>query len=179
MVVPLEALLARTDDIVVSLNGARVYSGGVELSIQVHARASAPVTALGALSSYGPCTRDQCLLGVEFPGGGTATNISDRGAAQTNSGPLLSSGGGGGGSAHSSYTFQLSPIPPAGVMAIWVAWPAASIPETCVEIATEPLREAADRVQVLWPEEPSSAWTSAPAERPELPPGGWFAKAVG
>ncbi|MCU1645427.1 MAG: hypothetical protein JWN03_5702 [Nocardia sp.] len=178
-VVPLQAVLARTDHIVISLNGARVYSQGVELCVHVHVQAPSPVTAMSALSVCGPSMRDRCLFGVEFPDGSASTNIDNQATRRTATAPVLTSGSGGGGPAHSTFTFQLAPIPPAGQMAIWVAWPAAGVPESRVEIDTEPLRQAVDRVQVLWPEQTGSVWTPTPSERPELPAGGWFAKVTG
>lgn len=47
------------------------------------------------------------------------------------------------------------PLPPPGPLAFLCAWPAMAIGETCVEIDTGPIREAASRAIELWPPQPA------------------------
>ena len=72
-------------------------------------------------------------------------------------GPVLFQAGGGGGSAGSGRVtmnpaYWLWPLPPAADLRLFVEWPAVEIELSSVELAGEPLVEAASRSQPLWDE---------------------------
>jgi hypothetical protein len=177
-IVALDAALARTDDIVIALSGARAYTQGIELFLRLHVRQPGAVSATAAFAGLHGGGSDQYLLGVEFADGRTATNIDDSPSDDNSTTAVLMSCGGGGSPDFSSHTYYLTPVPPPGRLSIIVAWPAAGIGEHRVELDAEPFRSAAERAQVLWPEQPTSTWNPPSSPRPDLAPGGWFAHAL-
>lgn len=176
--VTLDLLLARTDEVAVLLSAAHVYRQCVSLELQVRTRRVTGRHGLGAnLHGHGPAG-PTILLGVEFADG--------RRASTAEGGPgrrpwdvaddevLLSPGGGSSGLRTADLRVVLSPIPPPGPLTFVLAWAVQGIADSRVVSAADPLREAATRVQELWPWEPEP---QPPYEEqpPDLPPG-WFSE---
>jgi hypothetical protein len=47
--------------------------------------------------------------------------------------------------------YWLWPLPPAGALRVFVEWPALEVPLSEIELAAEPLLDAARKPQALWP----------------------------
>jgi hypothetical protein len=177
------ALLARNADLAVALVGGAVFSNGISLGLAVRLRhADATTNGLGSEvfrnhrhGHSGPAF----LVGVEYPDGQTASNVSQDALLEhsVTERPSLSQGGGGGGGRSYEMSYWLTPLPPPGDLTIVVAWPSRGLPEARTVLPSEVLAQASVNVTVLWP------WTDATEEaiprqptRPDLPAGGWFAE---
>lgn len=185
------AVLARTEDMVVALTGARAYSTGVMLELAVRRRRDAPPEEpdLHELVNGGrwhgaPWSRagSGLLLGVQLADGRTATILDGPPGVASWLGvasgePVLAPTGGGGGGRRWDQSYWLTPLP-VGDLVVVCAWVAAGIPETRTVIDGGPLAEAARRAVVLWPQEPERCYQSEPPAQLELPAGGWFEQAV-
>lgn len=84
------------------------------------------------------------LFGLLFSDGSRLFNFSgDEGVG------TLKSLRGSGGSYQGQQTF-VAPLPPEGRIEVWVAWPAASIPETLTILDADLIRRASDMAGGLW-----------------------------
>lgn len=171
---PHNVLLARTDDVAVSLLGLQVCSTGVLFHVDVRVRASALRRLDHRLNelvwAHGPrCSR--FLLGVEFSDGRRASSLP----GGSSGGVLLQSRGGGGGETSIDQSWWLSPLPPEGPLHLVVRCPDLGLPESMVELDGGEIRRAAERVVVLWPWEPSPERSDLQARLPDLPDDSWFA----
>jgi hypothetical protein len=181
--VAFNALLARNADLAVALVGGAVFSNGISLSLAVRLRHADETTdGLGSevfrnhrRGHSGPAL----LIGVEYPDGQTASNVSQDAPLEHSATerPSLSQRGGGGGGRSYEMSYWLTPLPPPGDLTIVVAWPSRGLPEARTVLPSEVLAQASANVTVLWP------WTDATEEaeprqptRPDLPAGGWFAQ---
>ncbi|MEV0297031.1 hypothetical protein [Nocardia sp. NPDC050710] len=180
--VAVDRILARTDDIAATLTGARVFSAGIELTIEVHLRRRrAGRSVLDVFGrGYQGGNKDQILIGIEFDDGRTATTLRQPEWDAPEDVPVLSSGAGSSSDVHGTTHLYLTPLPPPGRLSIIVAWPAYDIAEHRVELDSDALRAAAGRVVVLWPLEFEADPQPEPeVELPRLEPGGWFAHVIG
>ena len=161
--VPLNLVVARTDDVAIALSSAVVYPNGVELALVGRRRTVGPPPLL--LSSVvddedeepeGSELRAHALsFGIEFADGRTAATprLPSRtdGPSREQSVLLLERGGRG-----TNLTWQtdywISPLPPPGPLAFTCEWTAEGIASR-VEVAADPLLEAARRVTPLWDNE--------------------------
>jgi hypothetical protein len=84
------------------------------------------------------------LFGLRLSDGSTYRNLDDR-----NSKGRLGSRSGGGGGFAGSHEFW-APVPPPGDFEIWVAWPAAGIPETRTVLDGTRVRDTAAALTPLW-----------------------------
>jgi hypothetical protein len=191
---PFSAVVGRTDEMAVLVNGFRVYSTGVDFNLSLRLRTE-PRHDLGyriheLILGHGPGDPDgnldeRLLLGVEYADGRTVTNVRSDWAPRFEPGateadePILSVGGGGGGGRSFDHHFWLSPLPPAGPLIFVCRWPAFGIAETQTELDASAIVAARDRVQSLWPWEPAvhDASEREPVEL-QLPTSGWFAGAL-
>ncbi len=171
-------VLGRSDDVAVALIGARVYSTGVRLGIDVRARHGSRDqhrelhSAVTGRHGAGPAL----LLGVAFADGRTATTVGRR--AGTDGAPTLTPGGSSGGNRSVDASFFLAPLPPAGPLTVVCAWPEWGVAETTTVLDGDEVQAAARRVQVLWPPEPEVHLAPEPPPLPDLPPGSWFARVL-
>ena len=104
----IDAVLAGDHEVVVFLSGARVFSNGVDFTLEVRARHA--ITdgrghMLGGVHGNGD-PNDRLLLGIEFSDGRRCTNVGD--ALDFDSGdsgerPLLMPRGGSGQPSHQKY----------------------------------------------------------------------------
>lgn len=118
---------------------------------------------------------DQLMLGFELADGGRVSNLTGRrpdAQAVADPAPLLVRRRGGGGGRAYDLGFWLSPVPPAGPLLAVCSWSATGLPETQVALDATALREAAGRVEQLWPYEPQRPPDEP--DRPVLPGSGWF-----
>ena len=83
-------------------------------------------------------------FGLRFSDGSTYRNLDERG----NKGRLGTRVGGGGGFVGSQEFW--APVPPQGDFDVWVAWPAAGIPETRTVLDGTRVRETANALKRLW-----------------------------
>lgn len=67
--------------------------------------------------------------------------------------PVLTCAGGGGGGRRWAQELWLWPLPPPGVLALVVEWPAMGVSETRVEVDAGPFQQAAQHALMLWDEE--------------------------
>lgn len=177
--VAIDAVLARTEDLVVFMSGARVFSNGVDLTLEVRLRqvdASGRHVLGAAVHGHGPGSGDRLLFGVEFADGRRASTLGRDlrpPTEDTEDEPRLWPGGGGGGSRSMQLQLFLSPLPPPGDFTVVCAWPDRDLPETTTVLSADQLLEAASRVRVLWPWEPEQQF-GRPEPPPRLPRGSWF-----
>ena len=189
--VPIDVVLARTDNVAVALGAMRAYSTGLEFELRVRRTRKAgfggsePPSAglhqqiMGFARGKGG--RDAMLLGFGFPDGRTATNIGGFAAPpgqESADNPVLHPGGGGGDNQSYDGTFWLSPLPVGGDLTIVCAWPLHGLDETQVVVAQRLIEDAVDRVVELWPMPADDEEPPVPPPLPNLPAGSWFARAA-
>jgi hypothetical protein len=174
---PMNTVLARTDDVAVALQHLNVYTTGVALQLVVRMRPEAATTTGRDLNElvwgHGP-SGGRFLLGVELSDGRRATGLGH--PRSSDGGLVFTSGGGSGGRASVEQAWWLHPLPPEGPLRFVVRSPELGIDETSVVLDGTAIRRAADDVLVLWPwaPPPEDADHRAP-EPPDLPPDSWFA----
>lgn len=152
-------VLGRTDDTVIALTGLAVYPTGCDLRLEVRSRRQDIEFPFGFAHHHGR-PADGLLVGVLFSDGRKAScpnTGSGMGAQLT---PRNGSGGGG------AFTqdLWLWPLPPAGAVELFVAWPELGIPESSAVLDGAAVLTAAGQSVELW----------APASAPETD-NGWYA----
>jgi hypothetical protein len=178
--VPLNVLLARTDDVAVALLGLQAYSTGLTADLAVRVRNGLHGRGLSELVfDHGPIMAGRLLLGVQFADGRRASNVPNPGAApdpwpRSENDVVFHPGGGGGSDRSVDQSWWLSPLPPEGPLTFVISCGALGIPETSTVVDTGPIRRAASDVVTLWP------WTrpdygDRPPPPPDVPEGSWFA----
>lgn len=166
--VPIEAMLASSEDVAIFVCALSVYRHGVDLTVEVRARPGRPVNDqadfLGS-AIFGHGSEGQPLrLEVEFADG---RRTSDVHVTEPSSGdprqqqPRLWSSGGGGDDRSASASWFLTPLPPPGDLRIACAWPSRGVPETITTLSAEPILSAAARARELWPWAPRT-WRGHP-----------------
>lgn len=180
--VPLNAVLARTDDVAIALQRVSVYTTGVSLDLVVRLRpdaARARGRDLNELFWGHPHRRGQggFLLGVEFADGRRASNVLDRPGPVPGDEIVFSQAGGSGGEASVEQSWWLHPLPPEGPVRIVLRCPELGIGERSVVLDGAAIQAAAQQVVVLWPwaPPPESGWDEPPAP-PDVPDDSWFAQ---
>ncbi len=154
--VPLEVVLARTDDVLVWLGGVVAYDEGFAFDVRTvtRRRRDAP---RDPFDMHGFRRDPQALrFGVQFADGRKA---ADEMFARGPGGLVLTSMGGGGGGANWQQGYWVHPLPPPGPLTFVCAWPAFGIDEARTEVDAELVLEASRRAFVVWPD-----------DRPPLPP---------
>ena len=181
-VVAWAAAIGRGDGVVVALTGVRVYTSGVLLEVAVRLRETSVGQARPVFGFHddGP---DALLVGVEFADGRVAAAgggppappwLAGRGTELS-----LQMSGGTGDDHGADTSFFLSPVPPAGPLAVYCVWPGRGVPETRTVFDATSLVTAREGVEVLWePEIPSLPAPPSPAPPPDLPPDSWFGRAL-
>ena len=178
--VAIDAVLAGDHKIVVFISGARVFSNGVDFTLEVRARHGSTDgrgDMLAGVHGYGDPS-DRLLLGIEFSDGRRCTNTGeplDLDGSDSVEQPLLTPGGGSSSIRSGDITLFLSPLPPPGDLRVVCAWPKRGLPEAITVLSADDILEAEQRARVLWPwePEPEPQWSVKP---PEVPKGGWFAE---
>jgi hypothetical protein len=158
--VPVELVLARSEEAVAAVSTIEAYPTGFEFNLTIISRQAESDQLQWALHHW-PHRRgdaqanDFFRFAVVFADGRIATNV-DRGHAPP-VGPMadramLMPGGGGGGDRRYDMTYWVYPLPPPGPLAFVCEWPAFGLPETRVEIDAQPILDAAARSVQIWPE---------------------------
>ena len=162
-------VIGRSDQAVVALSHALVYSTGINLELIATARglkrseAQRLMHEMHAWSGDDDDLSDGFLrLGVEYPDGSRASNIrgfgmrSAYGSSEEPDEPIFIPQGGSGGSGHANRVvlrpgYWLWPLPHGGPLRLSCEWPAVGIGLLTVEIDTKPLAAAAAAgVPRLW-----------------------------
>ena len=158
--VPLELLVARSEDAAVVVRNVVAYPNGVNFVLDVRRRSASMMDdPLGMHAGFRavPEERENALrFSVGFADGSKAT-VDGRPHwpdGDNVRGPVLMSRGGGGGGTRWEMGYWLWPLPPDGPLAFVAEWPAEGIAETRVEIDGGLLREAGGRAEKLWDENP-------------------------
>jgi hypothetical protein len=175
--IPLNAVLARTDDAAIALTGLQVYTTGVSFDLAVRVR-SWPDADRGGLSElvFDHGRRgSRFLIGVELSDGRRASNVGGPGFEPDPSGIVFHPGGGGGGLFAVDQSWWLSPVPPEGPVRFVCSCAALNIAETSVELDGTAMARAAADVVTLWPWVSPDLGESPPPPPPDLPGESWFA----
>jgi hypothetical protein len=160
-VVPVELLIARTDQTAVAVIGVRAYPTGFgfTLSLRVRRRSARQQQVFSPLDApfEGNQIPDDFLrFGVQFADGGKATNLPRYDLHHDDTEPdppVLTAHGGGGGGLAWDMDQWVWPLPPAGPLAFVCEWPARQIGESRVELDARLVLQAAERAATLWPDD--------------------------
>ena len=178
--VPLNALLARTEDAALAILTAEVYSTGVSFDMVLRARE--PVEEAGPwgldslLWQHGPHrSAGPLLLGVELADG---TRVSNAASPDPVGDFVFTEHSGSGGQRGVEQSWWLSPLPPEGQIRVVVRCAALGIEETATVLNGTAIRRAAEDVVVLWPWTPPDPGPPESPPPPDLPPDSWFAGSV-
>ena len=160
-VVPVERVVAHTDEVAIYLSCFWVYPTG--FSFEVFAVAKDPETELDpfdldhtySAARTGEIPPEKLRLGFEFSDGTKVTNTGrefewDWEDDNRPASPVMSGTRGHGGEGEWSWSFWVWPLPPPGPLTFVCEWPAAAIPLTRSELDTAPITEAAARAQKLF-----------------------------
>lgn len=178
--VPLNTVLARTDDVALAVLGLQVYSTGLSVDLALRARvpATGPEGDLGRFL-FGPPSRRAAglLVGLEFADGRRITNTGPPfpGAAGEH-GFVFHPGSGSGGPLAADQSWWLSPLPPVGPVRVVVRCEPLGIAETSTVLDGEAIARAAAGVVELWPWTPAPEPTPPWEEPPDVPGDSWFAQ---
>jgi hypothetical protein len=159
VVVPLNILLARSDEVAVVLLSATAFSTGFELAGTVRTReqldALHEAFVMHRRRRSAELEPELFRFGVEFADGRKATNLGhpfqrdqqDEDPSQ----PVLIARGSGGGGRSWQMNWWVWPLPPPGSLALVCEWPAQGIAQTRHELDPAPLLDAAAQIEPLWP----------------------------
>ncbi len=165
-VVPVELVVARSDEAAVVLSRISAFPDGFEFTVNSYLRRSVkrnrrghphhPMMWHGMVDPGKPVPDEILRFGVAWPDGGRATNLggwgrNERDATEPAHG--LETHSGGGSDREYSQQYWAWPLPTSGPLRFVVAWPAFGIEETTASVDGEILVEAASRAQPVWPED--------------------------
>jgi hypothetical protein len=158
-VAPVECLLARTDDVAVSLSPIWVYPTGLEFRIHVDTEgADTDLDPFGRRRRRpGSGARDaplaQLLFGFQFADGSKVTTLGPghgRAADPATQSPMLLHRSGSSHGGHWTQKFWLAPSPPPGRLEFVCQWAAAGIPLTRVELDGAEIASARSRSRAIF-----------------------------
>jgi hypothetical protein len=173
-VVPVQALIARSEAAAIYLSRIVAYPVGFEFTLDALTRnrqrgyAFDPMGWEGASPDIGEGLPEGLLrFGVEFADGRKARSAGGVAFGATESvlaidddeekrrdaaaEIFLTPGGGGGSDRHAERTCWVWPLPPQGTVAFVCEWPRFEIPESRLELDAQLIRGAADRAVEVWP----------------------------
>jgi hypothetical protein len=145
--VPVRPVLARTEEVVVTLEQVEAFPTGVQFELTVVTRRPG-----GGISAALQDRSDGGIrLSVAFPDGSKGLSHTWPSPFENPPPPVLWMGGGGG--SDTEYTAQvwLWPLPPAGPVTFALAWPDQKIDEATVQVDGALFRAGAAEAQQLWP----------------------------
>ncbi|MEZ0446885.1 hypothetical protein [Cellulomonas sp. ICMP 17802] len=173
--VGVSGVIARSADAAILLVGLLHYANGVQIDLAIRRRLDpGPDDQMYVAYDAG------LLAGVQLSDGRTVVAGRHGWASwPAADGPVLVNRSGGGGGREWSSTLWLTPAPPPGDLVIVVASPTLGIDESSVTVDAEALGAAADRAEILWPREPDQAQPAPYQPKVDVPPGGWFERALG
>ncbi|HEX6456685.1 MAG TPA: hypothetical protein VF009_09230 [Solirubrobacterales bacterium] len=159
-VVPVERMVAQTNEVAIYVSGFWVYAAGFEFEVRVIAKDEE-----NELDPFGiehrmrihesvELTPELLRLGFEFSDGSKVTNTGASAEARLEGlrgkrpqAPVMDETGGGSTEGTWSQEFWVWPLPPAGSFDLVCEWPAADIPLTRTSLEAAPIIEAASRAQ--------------------------------
>ena len=160
-VVPLQLVVARSDEAAVVVSRVVAFPEGFELTLNTYVHRSVPRRRAQFL--HHPYwhdegrPRDQLLrFGIAWPDGGRATNMEGWGKSwpdATEPAHGLDEHGGGGSDREYSLEYWAWPLPGAGELRFVVEWPAFGIAETTATVDAALLIAAAARARPVWADE--------------------------
>lgn len=162
--VPIGLVIARTDDTAIAVEGMRAYPTGFEFEVTVRRRSDNDddlmETFHGVLrrraraGQQGKIPDEVFRFGVQFSYGRKATTLSGWSHGEGGEPPIvLMQRGGGSGERYAHQGFWVWPLPPEGPLTLACEWPAHGILFTAVEVDPAPIREAAGKAVLLWPDD--------------------------
>lgn len=165
-VLPAERLIARTDEVVISLGCFWVYPAGLEIEVSVDTKDE--WSELDPFQFGRPPRPDdgdelspeQLRLGFRFANGAKVTSVGAGSAWPEEPGPkspVFSSRGGRGSGGRSEADFWLWPLPPLGPLLFVCEWPVAGIPLTESELDAAAILDAAGRARTIFADDGESA----------------------
>ena len=178
-VVPLELLIARSETAAVAVRSIVAYPDGFERTVVGHVRLpprqrrfhGAVMMLTRADLDYESMELPPAFLrfGLEFPDGARVTNLEEtwrvsEDASEPAHGMEATSGSGS--DTRYEQEFWVWPVPGPGTLTIVCEWPAHGIRETRIEIDAGVISAAAERAQVVWPDDDGTL--SRPTQRPML-----------
>ena len=170
-VVPIELVVARSDEAAVVVTGLRAYPDGFDLTVDTYIHRPRPRRRRGGLYHHpmvfhGRDDDDDSLpgellrFGLAWPDGGRATNIDQWGRCwpdATEPAHGLEERGGGGSELHYRHDYWAWPLPVGGPLRCVVEWPEFGIAETSAEIDGALITDAAARARPVWPDDAGRA----------------------
>jgi hypothetical protein len=162
-VVPVERIVARSDDVVVYLSGFWAYPAGFEVQVRVLVEDEENELDPFSFADDGESARQgrippgKLRIGFEFADGSKVTNTGDdfaedwAGASWPMSPKMSSTVGRGGRRNRLAAGFWVWPLPPEGRLIFACEWPAAKIPLTRAAFDADQVIEAAQRARELLP----------------------------
>lgn len=160
---PLELLLAASQQVVVALRGRAAYPTGFEFDLVVRVKAlpsaEEPNTSQFLVVSPEEITNGKLpprflRFGLEFSDGRKVTNLPGAGPgpiADPGDGPILWGRDGSGSNLAWRQCYWVWPLPPPGPLKFVCAWPAFDIPESTASVDGAEVIDAAKRATVVWP----------------------------
>lgn len=165
--VPRSMVVARTDSAVVWMHAIVAYPQGLSFNLLIRSRDNDELDLFDPMGApfrmLGPHADEHAdrvfRFGVEFADGRRVTTLD--GSPFTSSHdptarperPVLMPRGGGGGGGTWDMGHWLWPLPPAGPVTFACEWPAKGIAFTKFTVDGSLFTEAAERAEVLWPDE--------------------------
>lgn len=183
--VAVQAVVARTQQLVIAVVGVVAYPQGFEFCCLVQHRRGLEGTGLmygGGRRPGHPGPEPEGLaaelfrIGVQFSDGTKATNVGGMGHRPppgTDEEPpravMMPMGGGGGG--HSwRQRLWIWPLPPPGRLSFVAEWPSEGVELSRVDVDADAIRNAAEQAEILWPADDEApvpptvaTWQSTPA----------------
>jgi hypothetical protein len=163
-VVGARVVLASTPEVAVLLHSLYAFPAGVSLTVELRARDEKARgnpqrdfhKILHAEYADGELSPVFFRFGIEFAGGGKATNLvsgEERRSIRDNDGrpsaPVLSQRGGSGSGSDVDIRYWLWPLPKGERISFVCEWPAFEVPISCADVETAQITEAASRARRL------------------------------
>jgi hypothetical protein len=162
-VVPIERVVARTDEVGIYLSSFSVYPTGFEFEVFVVAKDEwSDLDPFQFDHRYraqdtGEIPPGQLRLGFQFADGIKVTNTNSRfdwdgefGSSPKS--PVMSGGRGSSGDGQWQHVFWIWPVPPSGPLEFVCEWPEVEI-QTRSELDAAAIIEAASRAQAIFPDD--------------------------
>lgn len=161
-IMPIERIVAKTEEVAVYLSGFTVYPAGFEFTIYAVAQDEwSELDPFGIEHHFqargrGAIPPETLRLGFQFADGSKVTNTGSAFGVDDEEGPrptspLMSNTGGRSFEGASQKSFWVWPLPPPGKLEFVCEWPAAEIALTYCELDGASIIEAASRAQELFP----------------------------
>lgn len=164
-IAPLRFVLAKTESLVLTVSSVRAYRSGFEFTLGVRVRDGSDAGLDDFLrlmhrptTSSGELHPSFLRLGLEYPDGGKATNVTDiyrrrlalRKEEAPPHGPGLQMGGGQSDSFSGAAEAWAWPLPSKGPLSFVCEWPARALPLTKLTVDGSAIVEASTHSRLLW-----------------------------